>query len=52
MLETIAQRLGGGRNVVGSINLFSEKAVCPSCTSVIVQFRSMFPNIQLNIFTH
>ncbi|MHA7683079.1 hemagglutinin repeat-containing protein [Cupriavidus sp. PET2-C1] len=52
ILETIAQRLGGDRNVVGSINLFSEKAVCPSCTSVIVQFRNMFPNIQLNVFTH
>ncbi|NUA31393.1 deaminase domain-containing protein, partial [Cupriavidus basilensis] len=32
------------------MNLFSEKELCPSCTSVIVQFRSMFTNIQLNVF--
>ncbi|MET2466647.1 deaminase domain-containing protein [Ralstonia sp. SM1864_UCD524_TZ4] len=31
--------------------LLSEKSVCPSCASVVMQFRSMFPNIQLNIFT-
>ncbi|WP_407923291.1 deaminase domain-containing protein [Cupriavidus agavae] len=31
--------------------MFSEKAVCPSCTGVIMQFRSRYPNIQLNIFT-
>ncbi|NKA56135.1 hemagglutinin [Ralstonia solanacearum] len=51
ILETIAQRLGDKRSASGVINLLSEKSVCPSCTSVVMQFRSMFPNIQLNIFT-
>ncbi|MGA3817116.1 deaminase domain-containing protein [Ralstonia nicotianae] len=51
ILETVAQRLGGNKSASGVINLFSEKDVCPSCTGVIMQFRKMFPNIQLNVFT-
>ncbi|MHA6829473.1 deaminase domain-containing protein, partial [Ralstonia pseudosolanacearum] len=51
ILETVAQRLGGNKSASGVINIFSEKDVCPSCTGVIMQFRKMFPNIQLNVFT-
>ncbi|WP_141515668.1 deaminase domain-containing protein [Ralstonia solanacearum] len=34
----------------GVINLFSEKDVYHSCAGVIMQFRKMFTNIQLNVF--
>nr|WP_308280943.1 deaminase domain-containing protein [Pseudomonas mosselii] len=51
ILETLAQRLGSNYSAVGRINLASEKAVCPSCTGVVLQFRERYPNIQLNVFT-
>ncbi|MGE8367726.1 deaminase domain-containing protein [Cupriavidus sp.] len=51
ILETVAQKLGDNKTASGTINLFSEKSVCQSCTDVIMQFRQMYPNIQLNIFT-
>ncbi|WP_434672565.1 DUF637 domain-containing protein [Pseudomonas sp. R1-15] len=51
ILETVAQRLGQNTSATGRINLLSEKAVCPSCTGVILQFRELYPNIQLNVFT-
>ncbi|NJP03616.1 hypothetical protein HBH25_22610, partial [Pseudomonas sp. hsmgli-8] len=51
VLENLAQKLKGNSAATGSINLISEKAVCPSCTSVIQQFRDMYPRIKLNVFT-
>ncbi|MDU8432986.1 deaminase domain-containing protein [Pseudomonas syringae pv. actinidifoliorum] len=51
ILETVSQRLKGDSLAAGSINLISEKAVCPSCTSVIEQFRLKYPKVQLNVFT-
>ncbi|BBH12474.1 hemagglutinin repeat-containing protein [Chromobacterium haemolyticum] len=51
ILENIAQKLGPSSNVSGTINLLSEKAVCPSCRSVVDQFRLRYPNIKLNVFT-
>ena len=51
ILETVAQRLGDNKEAVGRIDLISEKAVCPSCTDVITQFRDRYPKIQLNVFT-
>jgi RHS repeat-associated protein len=33
----------------GTIDLYSEREVCPSCSSVIDQFREMFPGIQVNV---
>ncbi|WP_445262770.1 deaminase domain-containing protein [Pseudomonas sp. JAI120] len=51
ILETLAQRLGPSSQTSGRINLISEKMVCPSCTSIVNQFRERYPNIQLNIFT-
>ncbi|QZP25153.1 deaminase domain-containing protein [Pseudomonas mosselii] len=41
---------GSNYSAVGRINLASEKAVCPSCTGVVLQFRERYPNIQLNVF--
>jgi hypothetical protein len=51
ILETVAQRLGQNTSATGRINLLSEKAVCPSCTGMVLQFREHYPNIQLNVFT-
>lgn len=51
ILETVAQRLGNNFEAVGRINLMSEKTVCPSCSSVIQQFRDRYPKVQLNVFT-
>ncbi|WP_342652880.1 deaminase domain-containing protein [Pseudomonas sp. F3-2] len=51
ILETVAQRLGNNKAAVGSINLISEKEVCPSCTSIVEQFRIKYPEVQLNVFT-
>jgi filamentous hemagglutinin len=51
ILEDVAQKLGSNTAAKGQINLISEKMVCPSCTGVITQFREMYPNVQLNVFT-
>ncbi|WP_223481445.1 MULTISPECIES: deaminase domain-containing protein [unclassified Pseudomonas] len=51
-LETIAQRLErSNQNAVGTINLISEKFVCPSCTDMIRRFCDRCPKLQLNLFT-
>ncbi|TLP54873.1 deaminase domain-containing protein [Microbispora triticiradicis] len=47
MLEHYADNLGPSSR--GTINLYSELEVCPSCSSVIEQFRDMFPGIKLNV---
>jgi hypothetical protein len=49
ILEEIARGLP--RDARGGINLFTERFPCPSCRSVIDQFRNMFPNITLTV-TH
>ncbi|MFE9690577.1 FG-GAP-like repeat-containing protein [Micromonospora sp. NPDC005806] len=36
-------------NARGTINLYSERVPCPSCSSVIDQFREMFPGIRVNV---
>lgn len=51
ILENVAQRLGPNSNVPGRIDLYTEKLTCPSCSSVIMDFRIRYPNIQLNVFT-
>ena len=51
ILENVSQRLQGVDNPAGTINLYSEKLVCPSCSDVVNQFRTMYPKIQLNVFT-
>ncbi|WP_081082533.1 MULTISPECIES: deaminase domain-containing protein [Pseudomonas syringae group] len=49
--EAVSQLLKGASLATSSIKLISEKAVCPSCTSVIEQFRLKYPKVQLNLFT-
>jgi hypothetical protein len=51
ILEHISSTISGTANPSGTINLFSEKLVCPSCTRVVRDFRDMYPGIQLNVFT-
>ncbi len=51
ILEDVATRLGDNRSASGTIDLFTERRACQSCTDVIVEFRTRYPNIQLNVFT-
>jgi RHS repeat-associated protein len=52
LLNYIANRLGpSSDSVSGTIDLHSELAVCPSCNSVISQFREAFPNVTINVTT-
>ncbi|MDZ7923417.1 MAG: deaminase domain-containing protein [Marinagarivorans sp.] len=51
ILETTARSLKDTPMISGRIDLFSELDVCPSCGGVIAQFRMIYPNIQLNVFT-
>ena len=50
ILNDVALRLGNNRNTTGSINLFTERLTCTSCTDVIFKFKDRYPNIQLNVF--
>jgi RHS repeat-associated protein len=46
----VLEEIGGGvtnPSARGIINMFVEKAPCPSCSGVISQFRAAFPNIEL-----
>ncbi|WP_102878804.1 hemagglutinin repeat-containing protein [Pseudomonas protegens] len=48
ILDNISDMLGNNRNVKGTIDLFSELKVCASCSNVIEQFKSRYPNINVN----
>jgi len=50
ILEDIASQIKDP-NVSGTINLYTEYDACQSCTNIIFEFRRMFPNIKLNIFS-
>ncbi|MGA5301778.1 deaminase domain-containing protein [Nucisporomicrobium flavum] len=47
ILEHYAANLN--KDAKGTINLYSEREPCPSCSSVIDQFRETFPGIQVNV---
>jgi len=49
LFEDLAQGLRP--KSIGTINLYSELTVCPSCGGVIDQFRARFPGIRINIRT-
>ena len=49
LLEKIASKLGSNTTARGAIQLFTERAPCASCQSVINQFRERFPNIDLQV---
>lgn len=52
ILNDIASQLGDNKHAQGTINLFTERLTCQSCTDVIMDFRSRYPNITLNILTN
>ena len=52
ILETTARALGTNTSAMGRIDLFTELKACTSCGGAIQQFRAMYPNIQLNVFTN
>ncbi len=51
LLNYAANILGPSSEVSGVIRLHTELPVCTSCGSVIDQFRSAYPNIQLIVTT-
>lgn len=48
-LNNVAAQLGNNTSAKGTINLFTERPPCVSCSINIDQFRQKYPNIQLNI---
>ncbi len=46
-MEDIVHQLGYTEFKAGTIYLITERPPCPSCESVIKQFREMFPDIKL-----
>ena len=49
ILEDIASQITDP-DVSGTINLYSQLPCCQSCSNIILEFRRMCPNIELNIF--
>ncbi|MDB9510635.1 deaminase domain-containing protein [Kamptonema animale CS-326] len=49
LLEELASRYGQMPNIKGTVNLYTERPPCASCSSVIDQFRLLFPNIELMV---
>ncbi|RKP44956.1 hemagglutinin repeat-containing protein [Trinickia fusca] len=49
ILNNVAAQLGDNTSVSGTINLFTERAPCASCSNVIQQFQEKYPNIKINV---
>ncbi|MFJ4413307.1 polymorphic toxin-type HINT domain-containing protein [Streptomyces sp. NPDC088925] len=49
IFETLTQRLAPGAK--GTIDMYSERPVCDSCSGLIDQFKQKFPGIRINIST-
>jgi hypothetical protein len=52
ILNDIAGKLKGNEDATGTINLFTERYTCASCSDIILKFRHDHPNIKLNILTN
>lgn len=51
ILENFAQQHKATPQVQGSINLFTERAPCRSCTNVIEsQFTRLYPNVEVRLY--
>ena len=50
ILNNVAGQLGDNTSATGTINLFTERPPCDSCSNVIDMFRNKYPNITLNVF--
>jgi hypothetical protein len=60
IFQEIAAKMGAkpgdaGRKIfesrTGTINIYSELVPCGSCSAVIKQFKEMFPNVKINIYS-
>ena len=49
ILNNVAAQLGENTSAKGTINLFTERAPCPSCSNVIEQFQAKYPNITVDV---
>lgn len=49
ILNDIARKLGDNVSASGKIKLYTDLDCCPSCRSVIQQFRKKYPNIDIEI---
>jgi len=49
ILNDVANRLGGNKDVTGTIRLFTEKDTCGSCNKIIQQFQKDYPNIKVEV---
>jgi hypothetical protein len=49
LLEYLQAKLKPG--ATGTIDLYSERSVCPSCESVIEQFEQKFPGVHIHVST-
>lgn len=49
ILSDIQSNLGNNYSASGKITLYTELEPCPSCQSVIEQFRQMYPNIDIDV---
>lgn len=49
LLNSVVVQLNNNTSTKGTINLFTERSPCVSCSINIDQFRQRYPNIQLNI---
>ncbi|NUR03993.1 MAG: hypothetical protein HOY79_48055 [Streptomyces sp.] len=49
VLENLAAKLSPGAK--GTVNMFSDRPVRPSCKSVIQQFQERFPGVSINVTT-
>lgn len=49
ILSDIQSKLGDNYSASGKIKLYTELVPCPSCQSVIKQFKEMYPNIDIEV---
>lgn len=49
ILEDIAKKLKDHTDVSGKIKLYTDYKPCPSCQSVIKQFREKYRNIEVEV---
>ncbi len=50
IMEELALQLGDNWNANGTIDLFTDRNPCPSCSGVMDQFQERYPNITINVF--
>lgn len=50
IMEELASQLGDNWNSSGTIDIFTDRNPCPSCSGVMDQFQERYPNIRLNVY--